>query len=267
MLATAAASQLASLQDQIVKTGYQPDLGRAAMLFGARRYAEARTAFQDMQRQASGDDRELADLRVAECDFHLQRYAAARDGVQPVSRTGVAQGGSALLLSVRAARARPARRVRRADAGAGRRFPGDSWAEEALNNLGTHYIVTNEDEAAAQRVRRAATRNSRPAPAPSARPGSMAGGATGTANYASDGQDVRECRGRVPALGLPAVLPLLGGARTRQARARGDGDARFRLVYHDYGSSYYGRLAQRRVERARRVSLRPIARSRPRCSR
>ena len=41
----AAASQLAALQDQIVKTGYQPDLGRAAMLFGARRYAEARTRF------------------------------------------------------------------------------------------------------------------------------------------------------------------------------------------------------------------------------
>ena len=82
-LATAAASHLATLQDQIVKTGYQQDLGRAAMLFGARRYAEARTAFQEIQRQASGDDRELADLRVAECDFHLKRYAAARDGVRP----------------------------------------------------------------------------------------------------------------------------------------------------------------------------------------
>jgi len=82
-LATAAASHLAALQDQIVKSGYQQDLGRAAMLFGARRYAEARTAFQEIQRQASGDDRELADLRVAECDFHLKRYDAARDGVRP----------------------------------------------------------------------------------------------------------------------------------------------------------------------------------------
>ena len=33
------------------------------MLFGARRYAEARTAFQDLQKLASGDDRELVDLR------------------------------------------------------------------------------------------------------------------------------------------------------------------------------------------------------------
>src|SRR6185503_12843655 len=81
--ATAAASQLQALQDQIVKTGYQLDLGRAAILFGARRYAEARGAFQDLQRVAAGDDRELVDLRVAECDFHLRRYEAARDAVRP----------------------------------------------------------------------------------------------------------------------------------------------------------------------------------------
>ena len=30
-----------------------------------------------------------------------------------------------------------------------RDFPDSSWSEEALNNLGTHYILTNEDELAA----------------------------------------------------------------------------------------------------------------------
>jgi len=49
--------------------------------------------------------------------------------------------------------------------------------------------------------------------------------------------------------------------------------ARFRLVYHDYGSSYYGRLAQRRVERragqpeadrAVAASLQPVTGSAPR---
>jgi hypothetical protein len=64
--ATAAASHLSALQDQIVKTGYQLDLGRGAMLFGARRYADARAAFADVRKQAGGDDRELADLRVAD---------------------------------------------------------------------------------------------------------------------------------------------------------------------------------------------------------
>ena len=32
-------------------------------------------------------------------------------------------------------------------------FPESSWAEETLNNLGTHYIVTNDDEAAAATFR------------------------------------------------------------------------------------------------------------------
>ena len=39
--ATTAASQLATLQDSITRTGYAADLGRAEMLYGARRYAEA----------------------------------------------------------------------------------------------------------------------------------------------------------------------------------------------------------------------------------
>ena len=32
-------------------------------------------------------------------------------------------------------------------------FPDSSWAEEALNNLGTYYILTNEDELAATAFR------------------------------------------------------------------------------------------------------------------
>ena len=29
-------------------------------------------------------------------------------------------------------------------------FPDSSWSEEALNNLGTHYILTNDDQRAAE---------------------------------------------------------------------------------------------------------------------
>jgi tetratricopeptide (TPR) repeat protein len=81
--AIVAGQQLATLQDQITRTGYKADLGRAQMLFGAKRYDEAREAFASIQATAEGDDRELVSLRVAECDFYLKRYAAARDGVAP----------------------------------------------------------------------------------------------------------------------------------------------------------------------------------------
>ena len=57
---------------------------------GARRCCSARGATtrraprsRRSRPSAEGDDRELVDLRVAECDFYLKRYAAARDGVQP----------------------------------------------------------------------------------------------------------------------------------------------------------------------------------------
>ena len=75
--AAGAATALSGLQDQIVRSSYKGDLSRALLLFGAKRYQDARTAFQDLQKQVSGDEREVADLRVAECEYFLKRYAAA----------------------------------------------------------------------------------------------------------------------------------------------------------------------------------------------
>ena len=221
-LATAAASHLATLQDQIVKTGYQQDLGRAAMLFGARRYAEARTAFQEIQRQASGDDRELADLRVAECDFHLKRYDAARDGVRPyLDRASRKAEARFFHLSALRELGQHDEYVAQTRALVSD-FAGDSWAEEALNNLGTHYILIDEDEAAARvfgelyekfptgpRAERAAWK--------------YGWWSYRSGDYDKAVQDVRECRRGVSPLGLPAVVSVLGGARARQARARGHG--------------------------------------------
>ncbi len=81
--ATAAGVQLASLQDQIARPNYKGDLARAQAFFGGRRFDDARAAFCRIASAAEGDDKELVSLRIAECDFNLKRYAAARDGVQP----------------------------------------------------------------------------------------------------------------------------------------------------------------------------------------
>ena len=135
------------------RTGYKLDLGRAQLLFGARRYGEARAAFQDLQRVAEGDDKELVDLRVAECDFHLKRYAAARDGVLPylerASRKAEARFFYLSALRELGDHDEYVAQTRALVA----EFPDSSWAEEALNNLGTHYILTNDDELAAQTFR------------------------------------------------------------------------------------------------------------------
>jgi TolA-binding protein len=151
--ATTAGSALGPLQDLITKKDAKLDLGRALMLFGAKRYGEARSAFQDLQKDVSGDDREVVDLRIAESDYFLKRYAAARDGVRPyVEQASRKAEAKFFYLSALRGLGDPdqAADLTRALV---QEFPDSSWAGEALNNLGTYYIVTNQDDLAAQTFR------------------------------------------------------------------------------------------------------------------
>ena len=247
--ATVAASQLQTLQDQFVKSSHQPDLGRAAMLFGARRYAEARSAFQDLQRVVSGDDRELVDLRVAECDFYLRRYEATREGVRPYLERA-SRRAEARFFHLSALRELGIHEDYVAQTRAlVNDFPGDSWAEEALNNLGTHYIVTNQDEAAAQAFAELFEKF------PSGPRAERAAWKAGWWSYRKGdyAATVRTFEGAAATFPRSDFRPsyLYWAARAHGALGHGEtADARFRLVFHDYGSSYYGRLARKNVARA-----------------
>jgi soluble lytic murein transglycosylase len=247
-LATAAASHLGALQDYVVKSSYKADLGRASMLFGARRYAEARSAFQEIQKQASGDDRELADLRVAESDFYLKRYAAARDGVRPyLDRASRKAEARFFYLSALRELGQHDEYVARTRALVAE-FPGDSWAEEALNNLGTHYILTNQDEAAANTFAELFEKF------PSGSRAERAAWKSGWWSYRSgDFQSaVRTFESAAAAFPRSDYRPsfLYWSARAHARLGHADtAAARFAVVHHDYGSSYYGRLARRHVER------------------
>jgi soluble lytic murein transglycosylase len=271
-LATAAASHLAALQDQIARRGYQQDLGRAAMLFGARRYAEARTAFQDIQKQANGDDRELADLRVAECDFYLKRYDAAREGARPyLERASRRAEARFFYLSALRELGQHDEYVAQTRALVAD-FPGDSWAEEALNNLGTHHILIDEDEEAARVFGELYEKF------PTGPRSERAAWKYGWWSYRNGDHDsaVKTFESAASAFPRSDYRPpyLYWAARAHAKLGHGEtAGARFRLVYHDYGSSYYGRLAQRRVERqpgqpeaerAVAASLQPVTNSAPR---
>ena len=129
-------------------TRYKLELGRAERLFGAKRYNQARTSFEAVKASAQGDDKELVNLRLAECDYFLKRPRNARDGVKPYLEKASRQG-EALFFHAVAVRElgdedEYLRTVRRlAD-----EFVEQSWAEEALNNLATYYIVRDDDESA-----------------------------------------------------------------------------------------------------------------------
>jgi peptidoglycan lytic transglycosylase len=266
--ATAAASHLTSLQDQIVKTGYKLDLGRASMFFGAKRYAEARTAFQDVQRQASGDDREVADLRVAECDFYLKRYDAARDAFRPyLDRASRKAEARFFYLSALRELGQHDEYVERTRALVNE-FPDSSWAEDSLNNLGTHYIVTNQDEAAAQVFGELYEKF------PSGSRAERAAWKSGWWSYRRGeyASTIKVFESAALAFPRSDYRPSFLYWAARSHAKLGDGEQaanRFRIVFTDYGNSYYGRLAEKYVSRRSadgNLEDRPMAASRQQVS-
>ena len=127
---------------------FKRELARAERLFSARRWAQARAAFAPLARAASGDDRELIALRLAESDYYLDRHRASRDALRPFLKGG-SREAEARFFHLTATRALGdhatyvalARELVKDQ-------PDTEWAEEALNNLATHYVMIDDDEEA-----------------------------------------------------------------------------------------------------------------------
>ena len=245
----ASATPLASLSDLITKSGHDSDLGRAQMLFGARRYAEAKSAFQTLRPSLGGDAREVADLRIAESDYSLRNYAAARDGVSAYLQKGsrVAEARYFYLSAIRELgdHAQYVALVRALVTD----FPDSSWAEEALDNLATHYIRTNDDEAAAAVFRELFAKF------PAGQYAERAAWKYGWWSYKNGGypEAIRVFETAAAVFPRSNYRPSYIYWAARAHTKNGDvssSSARMRLVYADYGSSYYGRLAQGHLRRA-----------------
>jgi soluble lytic murein transglycosylase len=241
-----AGSSLMTLQDVLNRTGYQADLGRAAQLYGARRYSDAREAFLELRSRVSGDDREVVELRIAECDFFLQRYAAARDSLAPWLDRGARQAEarffhlSALRELGRGDEYIAATRALVAD------FPDSSWSEEALNNLGTYHILANDDAEAARVFGEMYTRF------PTGTRTERAAWKYGWWNYKNGeyAETIRVFEGAAETFPRSDFRPsfLYWAARSHGRLGAGaQAEGRLRLVYTDYGNSYYGRLADQQL--------------------
>jgi soluble lytic murein transglycosylase len=264
--AVAAASDLQPLRDLIVRQGYKADLGRAAQLYGARRYADARAAYAALQSEVTGEDRELVELRVAECDYFLQRYQAAAEGVRPWLERGARQAEARFFyLSALRGLGRDSEYLSRTQALI-TEFPDTSWAEEALNNLGTYYILNDDDETAAKTFEQLYTKY------PSGTRAERAAWKAGWWSYRQRdyANTVRIFENASTAFPRSDYRPsfLYWSARSRGKLGEGDNaESRLRLVVTDYGNSYYGRLAGRHLPRAARTEAQadavPAARRTP----
>ncbi|HVJ25883.1 MAG TPA: transglycosylase SLT domain-containing protein, partial [Vicinamibacterales bacterium] len=244
-----AATQMELLKNQFTRRGYESDLGRNQILFGARRYAEARAGFSAIRDNVSGDDRELADLRIAESDFQLKNYAAARDRLRPyVARSSRLAEARFFFLSAIKELGDDEEYVTLTRALVAD-FPDSSWSEEALNNLGTHYILENEDEAAAQTFRELYAKF------PNGTRAERAAWKYGwwtyrTSNHAETIQVFESASSTFPRSDYrPSFLYWSARAHARKGSAT-DSTARMRLVHTDYANSYYGRLAEGHLRRA-----------------
>jgi soluble lytic murein transglycosylase len=252
--AVAAAAELEAFRDLIVRQGYKADLGRASQLYGARRYADARAAFASLQAEVTGDDREVTELRVAESDFFLQRYQAAFDGVRPWLDRGARQA-EARFFSLSALRGLGRKEEFIAETQAlVRDYPDSSWSEEALNNLGTFYILENDDERAAkvfselyqkfptgQRAERAAWK--------------AGWWSYKNGEYADTVTIFEKAAAAFPRSDYRPLFLYWSARSHGKLKAAADAESRMRLVLGDYGNSYYGRLAERSLPRNARASV------------
>jgi soluble lytic murein transglycosylase len=244
--AAAASAQIADLNGwEPLESGssrYVMELGRAERLFGAKRYAQARESYASLQPVQRGEDRELIGLRLAECDHYLKRYDSARHALEPWTRDAkrLAEARFFYLTATRelgehAEYERLAREL--IDA-----FPTDSWAEETLNNLATHFILVDDDERSDAVFREILQRF------PSGRHAQRASWKVGWTAYRQGRHEECATRFEQAATAFPRSdyrPPWIYWA----ARARDQlGDTRqanrlYGILVADYLNSYYGRLA------------------------
>lgn len=129
-------------------------------------------------------------------------------------------------------------------------FSDSSWADDALNNLGTHYVLNNEDELAADAFRAAYDRF------PAGSRAERAAWKYGwwpykTGDYPETIRVFESAAAQFPRSDYrPPYLYWASRAHARVGAAT-QSDARLRLVlvYTDYANSYYGRLAERQLSR------------------
>ena len=235
---------------------YKRELERAEQLFAARRWAQARAAFVPLSRVAPRADRDLVAIRIAEADYYLGRHAAARTALQPFL-DGSEREAEARFFHLTAVRALNDQRTyvtlaRRLIAD----HPDSEWAVETLNNLGSHYIIVDED-AEADRVFRDLLRRF-----PRHRHAERAAWKVGWFAYRQDrfaetAELFETGAATFPrADNRPAWLYWSGRSRDQLGQSA-LANERYRLVVTDYQNSYYGRLAARLLAQRAQPAVAP----------
>jgi len=250
-LAPVASDELTSLPIGPIAPGtnrYKLEVGRGERFFAAKRYAQAKSVFESLRAAAAdGNDRELVQLRLGECDYYLRHARSARDQIRPyidhASRQGEALFFYAIATRELGDHDEYVRIVRRL----ANEFPSQSWAEEALNNLATHYILQNDDEKADETFREMYEKF------PTGHYAERAAWKIGwwaykAGRYADANRAFESAAAHFPRSDYRPMWLYWSGRAHDNLRETELADARYRIVAADYLNSYYGRLAAKRLE-------------------
>lgn len=228
---------------------YKLELGRAERLFAARRYSDARQAFQGLRLLALGDDRELINMRLAECDYFLKRQRYARDGlkkyIDDAARKGEALYFYALTIRDLGDRAGYLKTIRRVVD----ELPTETWAEEALNNLATFYIVGDEDDLADAVFRELYAKYPRGSYAERAA-WKIGWRAYRASNYSDTVRYFEPAAADFPRSDYRPAWLYWSARAHEHLKHRALARERYMLAATDYLNSYYGRLAVKRLDGA-----------------
>jgi soluble lytic murein transglycosylase len=227
---------------------FKRELARAEQLFDARRWAQARAAFEPLLKAATGDDRELVTLRIAECAYYLDRFSEARKLLQPYL-AGSRREAEARFFHLTAVRgAGDSESFVSLSRGLIADHPDSEWAAETLNNLASYFIVMDRD-ADADAVFRELLRRF-----PRHRHSERAAWKSGWFAYRLD--DFRYAAqvfdSAAAAFARSDYRPswLYWSARAHDQIGNTEiANARYRLAVADYQNSYYGRLSTRLLQR------------------
>jgi soluble lytic murein transglycosylase len=247
-LATVAAGEIGTLNAwQPLEKGsarYMLEFGRAQRLFGSARYAQARDAFAMLRPLAEGDEQEIAELRVAECDYYLKRYGSARDALEGwIDRARRRAEARFFHLTSTRELGEHAEYVRLANALVAD-FPTESWAEDTLNNLATHYILLDDDDQADATFRDLASRfpDSRYAPRANWKIG---WNAYRKGRWAETADLFEQAAARYPRSDFRPSWVYWAARSRDQLGDTARANRLYGILVADYLNSYYGRLASR----------------------
>ena len=215
---------------------------RAQRLFEARRWAQARAGFEAIANAVDGDTKDLVALRIAECDYYLDRHRVARDSLKPLLKDDELEA-EARYFYLSAIRELGDRKTFVTEARElVEDFPSSEWAAETLNSLASHYVVIDEDAEADLVFRELAQKF------PKHRHAERAAWKAGWAAYRSRRFDEAIKFFETAAAAFPRAdyRPswIYWSGRSRdQLNDTATANERYRLVVADYRNSYYGRLA------------------------